>query len=129
VAGRVEFRAGADLEPLGDLAGRVDLLVSNPPYVAAGEWAGLERQVRDWEPRGALVAGPTGLEVLERLCAGAGGILAPRGRLLLEVGAGQTPAVQGFLEGWETETRRDLAGIERIIIAMPEHVRNGGRHG
>jgi release factor glutamine methyltransferase len=97
---------------------RFDLVVSNPPYVAAGEVAGLEPEVRDWEPRAATVAGETGLEVIERLAAQVPAALVPGGAVVLEVGAGQAAAVSGLLtdagiEGVERE--RDHAGIERIV--------------
>ena len=66
---------------------RFQLVVSNPPYVAASEMEGLEAEVRDWEPRGATVGGDTGLEVIERLVAAAPGTLAPSGALVLGGGA------------------------------------------
>jgi release factor glutamine methyltransferase len=112
----VEWRS-SDL--LDGVAGRrFHLVVSNPPYVAAGELAGLEPEVRDWEPRRATVAGETGLEVVERLVGAAPGALEPGGALVLEVGAGQADAVAHLLEsaGFSgVERDRDHAGIERIV--------------
>ena len=97
---------------------RFDLVVSNPPYVAEGELAGLAPEVRDWEPRGATVAGKTGLEVIERLAAKTRVALEPGGAVVLEVGAGQAGAAGQLLEeagitGIGCE--RDHAGIERIV--------------
>ena len=69
--------------------GRFDLVVSNPPYIAAAEVAALAPDVRDWEPRHALTPGPTGLEAYRRIAAGLPAVLAPGGRVLLEIGAGQ----------------------------------------
>jgi release factor glutamine methyltransferase len=96
-----------------------DLIVSNPPYVADSEIEGLEPEVRDWEPRLALVAGPTGLEVLRQVVAGAPALLAADGWLALECGAGQAPLLtQDMREaGWgQVEARRDFAGVERIVV-------------
>lgn len=97
---------------------RFQLVVSNPPYVAASEMDGLEPEVRDWEPRGATVGGDTGLEVIERLVAAAPEALAPGGVLVLEVGAGQAGAVVAMLEAAGLDgvaVDRDHAGIERIV--------------
>ena len=97
---------------------RFQLVVSNPPYVAASEMEGLEPEVRDWEPRGATVGGDTGLEVIERLVAAAPGALAPGGALVLEVGAGQAGAVAAMLQAAGLDgvaVDRDHAGIERIV--------------
>jgi release factor glutamine methyltransferase len=112
----VEWRSSDVLD--GVAGRRFHLVVSNPPYVAAGELAGLEPEVRDWEPRRATVAGETGLEVVERLVAAAPGALEPGGALALEVGAGQADAVAHLLESAEfsgVERDRDHAGIERIV--------------
>ena len=97
---------------------RFHLVVSNPPYVAAGEIEALEPEVRDWEPRGATVAGETGLEAIERLVAQAPAALEPGGALVLEVGAGQAAAVAALLEGAGLAgvgRGPDHAGIERIV--------------
>ena len=97
---------------------RFHLVVSNPPYVAAGEIEALEPEVRDWEPRGATVAGETGLEAFERLVAQAPAALEPGGALVLEVGAGQAAAVAALLEGAGLAgvgRDPDHAGIERIV--------------
>jgi release factor glutamine methyltransferase len=97
---------------------RFRLVVSNPPYVAEAELAGLDPEVRDWEPRGAIVAGATGLEVIERIAAEARIALDPGGALVLEIGAGQAGAVAALLEGAglaDVGCQRDHAGIERIV--------------
>jgi release factor glutamine methyltransferase len=112
----VEWLAGG-LADVGD--GReFDLIVSNPPYVAESELAGLEPEVRDWEPRLAVVAGPTGLEVLRQVVAGAPDRLGADGRLVLECGAGQAPPLMDEMReaGWrQVEGRRDFAGVERMV--------------
>jgi release factor glutamine methyltransferase len=96
------------------LDGPFDLVVSNPPYVHEDEIASLEPEVRDHEPREALV----GPGVTEALARGAPSVLAPGGRLVLEVADGQAPAVARLLErlGYEDVTvSRDLAGVERVV--------------
>jgi len=95
---------------------RFDAVISNPPYIADGEV--LEPQVREFEPRFALYAGPTGLEVYERLIPQARGVLNPRGWLLLEMGYGQQAGLAHLLEDWdEVSVAPDLQGIPRVIAA------------
>jgi release factor glutamine methyltransferase len=98
---------------------RFDVIVSNPPYVADAS-PELEHTVLEWEPHAALFAGPTGLEAIGHLVAGAPAHLAHHGRLVLEIGSGQGAAVAGLMSGAgyrEIEIRRDLAGHDRIAIA------------
>jgi release factor glutamine methyltransferase len=78
---------------------RFDVVVSNPPYVAEGEWSSLPPAVRDHEPPGALLAGPDGLSVLRRLVAGAEGLIAPGGELWCEIGASQGVAASNLFSG------------------------------
>ena len=117
-------RLGIDVEwAVSDLLAGVDgrrfhLVASNPPYVAAGEIAALDPEVRDWEPRRATVGGETGLEVIERLVAAAPPALEPGGALVLEVGAGQAGAVAQLFESAglsDVGCDPDHAGIERIV--------------
>jgi release factor glutamine methyltransferase len=100
---------------------RFEVVVSNPPYVALRDAAGLEPQVREWEPHGALFAGEDGLEVVRRLVAAAPAHLVPAGLLALELGSEQIAPVVALLRaqpGWErVEGRRDHAGRERFVIA------------
>jgi release factor glutamine methyltransferase len=94
---------------------RYDLILSNPPYLAADD-AHLEGPDLAHEPRGALVSGPTGLEALAHIAAGAVQHLLPGGSLALEHGATQGAAARGLLETHglaRIRTRRDLAGLER----------------
>jgi release factor glutamine methyltransferase len=94
-----------------------DVVVSNPPYIAEGEV--LEPQVSNYEPHPALYAGPTGLEVYERLIPEARKVLKPGGWLLLEIGFGQQPAVEALLRGWRfLSVVHDLQGIPRVVQAM-----------
>ncbi|MGZ4431145.1 MAG: peptide chain release factor N(5)-glutamine methyltransferase [Gaiellales bacterium] len=95
-----------------------DLIVANPPYVAAGEIDSLEPEVAVWEPRGATVAGPDGLEVYRRLLPAAGDHLLRGGALVLECGMGQAGWLReqlGSLGYGALFTDRDLGGIERVV--------------
>jgi release factor glutamine methyltransferase len=75
--------------------------------------------VSNYEPHSALYAGPTGLEVYERLIPQARKVLKPRGRLLLEIGYGQQPAVEALLGGWgSVKVIHDLQGIPRVVQAI-----------
>jgi release factor glutamine methyltransferase len=98
---------------------RFDFIVSNPPYVSRGEWDGLPADVKDHEPRRALLAGASGLELVERLVRRAATFLKPGGYLIFEIGEGQRDRVLGlFGRRWtEIETAWDLAGKPRVITA------------
>lgn len=120
-AGNIRFAAGrffGALRGLG-LEGRADLIVSNPPYISEEEWAGLAPEIRDHEPRRALVSGPTGLEAIRRLASDGPCFLKPGGVLLLEFGAGQASAVRRiFRSPWtRREIHRDLSGQPRVLAA------------
>ena len=97
----------------------MDLIVSNPPYVPLGDTHGLQREVRDYEPHVALFAGPTGLEVYERIVADAARVLRPGGRLIMELGFGASDRVAAmFGRGWsDLRLVPDLAGIPRVCAA------------
>jgi len=118
-APRVGLACGDLLAPFRD--GAFDLVVSNPPYVADGELARLLPEVRDHEPRRALAAGPDGLAVLRALVADAPRVLVPGGCLVIEMGAGQAPAVRALVEEtgrWaRVEVVRDHAGVDRVLAA------------
>ena len=110
LAGRVELVQG-DL--FAGLAGPFDLVVSNPPYVAESELATLEPEVRDWEPREALV----GEGITDAIAAAARDLLASGGAVVLETAGGKAGEVAALLRrlGYaETRVTPDLTGIERI---------------
>lgn len=96
-----------------------DLVVSNPPYVPRTDEAGLQREVRDYEPHIALFAGPTGLEIYRRLIADARRVLRTGGWLLVELGYNSVDPVRAMLEtGWsQIEVQQDLAGLPRVLAA------------
>ena len=101
------------------VAGRFDLIVSNPPYIAADEMAGLFPDVRDWEPHGALTDGADGLTAYRAIAAKAGDYLNPGGHVLVEIGPTQAGAVGAFFAdaGAETQVIHDLDGRDRVILA------------
>lgn len=115
VAGRVRL---VESDLLSAVRGeRFDWVVSNPPYVREDEV--LEAQVREYEPRAALFAGATGLEVYERLIPQAREALDSGGWLLMETGHGQRAALEELLRGWDgVSFREDLQGIPRVAIAQ-----------
>ncbi|NBV44813.1 MAG: peptide chain release factor N(5)-glutamine methyltransferase [Planctomycetia bacterium] len=105
---------------LAGATGPFDIVVSNPPYVREDEFAGLPADVRLHEPRGALVSGPTGVEVIARLAAAAAPLLAPGGWLVVEVGpADEARDSLAAVAGLEVRpTIPDLAGRPRIVQAQ-----------
>ncbi|MGH2348356.1 MAG: peptide chain release factor N(5)-glutamine methyltransferase [bacterium] len=118
VAGRIRFHCGDALDPLPDeLAGRVDVIASNPPYVAEALAATLPREIRDYEPPVAVVAPGDGLGMHRLLAASARRWLRPGGLLAMEVGAGQAAAICEVLQpGYgEVEVFADYGGIDRVV--------------
>ncbi len=95
-----------------------DAIVSNPPYIANSERSSLATEVREYEPALALFAGPTGLEIYQRLIPEAQSLLMPKGWLLMEIGYSQRDAIAQLLQGWDTvEFIPDLQGIPRVAVA------------
>jgi release factor glutamine methyltransferase len=120
-ATRVRLAEGHWFEALpAELAGRIDVIVTNPPYVADGEADDLAPEVRDWEPHRALFAGPTGMEDVEHVVAEAPRWLARPGALVVEMAPHQTRRAQRLAEeaGFGSATVwPDLAGRDRILLA------------
>lgn len=103
----------------------LDLIFSNPPYIPSCEIPILQEEVRDWEPRMALDGGPDGLTLYRRLAELAESTLAPGGWLGVENGCGQSDSVAEIFENAgfiNISKRRDLAGIERIVIAQKKDI-------
>jgi release factor glutamine methyltransferase len=115
LAGRVQLLRGNLLDAV---TGPVDLIASNPPYVARADAPALQPEVARFEPEEALFAGEHGLAVLRVLCDTAAPKLAPGGFLIVEFGAGQHPALRAMAEskGWTVEIAADLAGIPRVAV-------------
>lgn len=105
---------------LAGVAGRFDVVVANPPYIPAADHAGLQPEVRLYEPRMALVGGADGLEAYRAIFAALPPVLAPAGLAAVEIGAGQAEAVAALMAGSglaAIERDRDLAGHERVLSA------------
>jgi release factor glutamine methyltransferase len=109
----------APLRGLG-LEGRMHAILANPPYIRESEWAGLQPEVSGYEPRLALVAGPRGTELHERLLGEAVSYLMPGGWLAMEVGEGQSMDLCSKIETMPdyegVKVVPDEAGINRIVI-------------
>ncbi len=118
---RVRLAAGSWWTALpGSLRRRVDLVVSNPPYIASAEMSQLDAEVVAWEPRLALEAGRTGLEALEVILGGARAWLRPRGVAVIEIAPHQAAAARTLASSagfGSIEVRPDLAGRDRILVA------------
>ena len=120
VSGRIDLRPGDFPEALADLAGQADVVMANPPYVAESELPTLQEEVRDHEPRVALVAGPEGTEIVRRLIEFVPTLLKPGGHLVMEIGLGQAGRVRRLigdstalaLVGFEKDYNR----IERVAV-------------
>jgi release factor glutamine methyltransferase len=112
------------------LSGAFDLIVSNPPYIAAAEMADLAPEVRDWEPALALTPGGDGLDAYRGIARGAGAHLLPRGRLLVEIGPSQGAAVAALLARAGLEAVRvlpDMDGRDRVVAAVKPADEGSGR--
>jgi release factor glutamine methyltransferase len=123
VASRIDFRHGDLFGPLrgGDLDRAIDFILTNPPYVSDDDLPGLMPEVRDHEPRGALLGGPDGLDVHRRLAGEAAGFLRPGGHLIAELGLGQEGRLRDLYRDHPrldlVSVEPDLAGIPRVLIA------------
>ena len=107
--------------PLPFACGSFDLVVSNPPYISEEEYAGLDPGVRNFEPRSALVPGPSGLEHPRAVEAAARALLKEGGLLLMEHGCLQGDACRALCSDayWkDMRTGRDLAGKDRFLFAV-----------
>ena len=117
VENRIHFVAGDSLDGLVRHP-IFDLVVSNPPYVAEDAMTGLQREVRDYEPRIALTPGGNGLRVITKLINESAPILKTGGHLLIEIGFDQRQAVEEFVDPqiWELiDIYQDLQGIPRTV--------------
>lgn len=120
----------ADFHALPVRAKSLRLILANPPYVSEEEYRSLDREVRTYEPKSALVPvaggqeqhpGESGLEDVAGIIAAAPALLEPGGWLLMEIGAGQGAACRALLQGpaWcRAEVRPDLAGLDRMVVAQ-----------
>jgi release factor glutamine methyltransferase len=116
LASRVQFHENDLLRGFDSKA--FDFVISNPPYVGESEEDQVQLEVRKFEPRQAVFAGPTGLEVIERLIPQAREVLKPGGWLVMEISGTIADRVQRLLSDWDdVQTMNDLQGIPRVISA------------
>ena len=116
LASRITFHRGDLLNGLPH--GEFDFVVSNPPYVGESEEDSVQLEVRKFEPRNAVFAGPTGLEVIERLIPQAQTVLSPDGWLVFEISGTIAETVRHSLAAWaEVQLTNDLRGIARVAAA------------
>jgi release factor glutamine methyltransferase len=124
VAGRMEFVQG-DL--FAAVSGDLDLICSNPPYIAEDEYAILPAGIRNFEPRGALIAGPDGLDFHRRIIREGVHRLKTGGRIFLEIGEGQQGPIEAFFRDAcdydDISFRRDYGGIDRVASARKSGLR------
>lgn len=117
LSARVEFRRS---DWFAEVAGRFDLIVSNPPYIAASEMAALAPEVLEWEPHMALSPGGDGLSAYRAIAANAAAHLTPEGRVMVEIGPTQAAAVTALFATaglGRTQTLPDLDGRDRVVVA------------
>jgi release factor glutamine methyltransferase len=119
VADQIQFLEGDSFDVLPEKT-RLDLIISNPPYIPSAEIAALQPEVRDFDPRRALDGGSDGLDYFRRLSSTTGGFLKPGGRMMLEFGDGQADAIRNIfeLQKWIVEAvKEDYTGRPRVLIA------------
>jgi release factor glutamine methyltransferase len=122
VATNIRFLQGDLLAPVG--TEQFDIVVSNPPYVPVTDLDSLAVEVRDHEPALALFAGDDGLDIYRRIIPAAHTSLVPGGFIALEIGFGQSPAIQALLADTgfsHIEFVADLQGIPRVAVAQRTH--------
>jgi len=118
----IEWIAGDGIRFLAETSSKYHVIVSNPPYIAEKEWASLQPEVQQYEPRQALVSGSTGLEFYERVIPLARSRLLPGGRLVMEIGYNQGKAVSQLMKthGFRHELKQDYQHINRMVIGYYE---------
>ncbi|MCS6874394.1 MAG: peptide chain release factor N(5)-glutamine methyltransferase [Pyrinomonadaceae bacterium] len=118
VMGRLELRHSNLFDAI-DSREKFDLIVSNPPYVSESEFELLQRDVRDYEPKVALIGGSDGLSIIRRIIADSAEYLKSKGRLVMEIGFGQADQVSAMMDDrWQDFWfLTDLQGIKRVLIA------------
>lgn len=103
---------------LAGVGGSFDLVVSNPPYVGESEEDQVQLEVRKFEPRGAVFAGPTGMDVIQRLIPQAREALRENGGLVMEISRTTAEPTRSLLRDWnDVQTFQDLQGIPRVVQA------------
>jgi release factor glutamine methyltransferase len=120
-AARVRLARGAWWGALPEeLRERIDVVISNPPYISSGEMGGIDDSVVAWEPRAALESGESGMEAIGEILTGAPAWLAPRGVAVVEIAPHQAAraATIARAAGFDSvEVRPDLSGRDRALVA------------
>lgn len=118
VAGRIFFFCGNLFEPVSE---QFDIIISNPPYISNEEFNGISHEIRNYEPREALIAGPEGTEFHQKLIKNGSSHLRKEGWLIMEMGNGQWKSIERLLRESQKYDyigfRYDYAGIERVAKA------------
>jgi len=120
LSGQASFQQSSWFEGLSE---QFDIIISNPPYISETDYKTLDDNVRDYDPKLALVADNNGLACYEKIIHNAGHHLKPKGILVLEIGFGQKDAICQILSNNNfklIESRKDLAGIDRCLTAQPQ---------
>ncbi|MFD2305282.1 peptide chain release factor N(5)-glutamine methyltransferase [Enterococcus termitis] len=121
----IQFYQGDLLEPL--IEKKIDILISNPPYISNKEWALMDTSVRTFEPKSALFAENDGLAIYQRLAKEAPALLTPEGKIYLEIGFQQGEAVKElFQQAFPKKVVRviqDLSGNDRMVTVRPSKKR------
>jgi release factor glutamine methyltransferase len=122
LTGKIELLWGDLFEPLFSRKRKLDMIVSNPPYISSEEMKELPPEVREYEPHLALNAGEEGLDYLKRIIDGAPEHLKPGGALVMETGFDQGDAVLQLIEEKGTymgsKVTQDYAGLDRVVSAF-----------
>ncbi|GGC79006.1 peptide chain release factor N(5)-glutamine methyltransferase [Enterococcus wangshanyuanii] len=117
----IDFYQGDLLAPLNET--KVDLLISNPPYISNDEWQLMDESVRTFEPKAALFAEHDGLAIYQRLAQEATQVLAPKGKIYLEIGFQQGAAVKKLFQQafpkYIVRVLKDLSGNDRMVAVTP----------
>ena len=128
VSNRLHFVASDRFAALSSSHARFNLIVSNPPYVAEVTFSGLDREVREHEPRAALTPGSDGLSMIRLLLNEAPHFLMPRGHMLIEIGFDQNQAVTEIIDRkvWKLlDIHKDIQGIPRTVVVKKEGEEQG----
>jgi len=115
---KISFVLGDIFAPL---SGYFDIILSNPPYISAAEFGDLPREIRQYEPPEALIGGWEGTDFHRRLIEQGASYLRKGGSLLMEIGAGQRPSIEGMLRAFPDYEavgfRKDYGGLDRVVRA------------
>jgi release factor glutamine methyltransferase len=123
VAARASFERR---DMLQDVGGTFDLVVSNPPYIPRGDIAGLDPDVREFDPMGALDGGIDGLDFYRQIADEVGRVM-PDGWVLMEVGAGQSPDVEALFSGGSEPQRRRWKDLGQHVRCVAARIQSGSR--